>query len=93
MSHQTSSSYKLFFQKVYEPGHPSQYRCSGSLKCQAYHEANHRITRKWLNKLELQPHFILELGCGGGALSAVHPAWIGLEFSLEALSSLGGQNR
>jgi SAM-dependent methyltransferase len=45
------------------------------------------LTRHWLLRAELQDpsKVILELGCGVGALSSVHPNYIGLDFSATAL--------
>jgi SAM-dependent methyltransferase len=45
-----------------------------------------RITRAWLERATLTGvPVVLELGCGMGALSSLHPAYVGLDFSLPAL--------
>jgi len=47
----------------------------------------HAVTRQWLlQTFPANPHaVVLELGCGVGALSAIHPNYIGLDFSFVAL--------
>jgi SAM-dependent methyltransferase len=50
------------------------------------------VTELWMRFVGLRdstPTVILELGCGVGALSDIHPGYIGLEFSFPALKKIG----
>jgi ubiquinone/menaquinone biosynthesis C-methylase UbiE len=53
------------------------------------------VTELWMrfvginwNKRDSTPSVILELGCGVGALSPIHPGYIGLDFSFPALKKV-----
>src|SRR5438552_977336 len=51
----------------------------------------HEITEFWMRSVgiaESTPGVIVELGCGVGALSRIHPGYIGLDFSFPALKRI-----
>jgi SAM-dependent methyltransferase len=48
--------------------------------------AEEAITRDWLARAGIaEDALVIELGCGMGALSAIHPRYMGLDFSFRAL--------
>ncbi len=50
------------------------------------------VTELWMRFVGISgstPSVILELGCGVGALSRIHPGYIGLDFSFPALKKIG----
>src|ERR1019366_1528312 len=54
------------------------------------------VTELWMRFVAIRdsiPSVILELGCGVGALSRIHPGYIGLEFSFPALKKSVTQSR
>jgi SAM-dependent methyltransferase len=47
-----------------------------------------QTTLRWLQEIDKPDLLCVELGCGVGALAEVHPNWVGVEYSLTALTRI-----